>query len=117
MNTAGDEFVLLLAGQDNEAVETRRRNVEHALDHLEVHAKFDHIYRGASVGAATRQPKKTAGQTLGRAVTAMRTRKRERQAARSGLQGGERSRKDDAWYDEQVKDLREKGNLYVSDDW
>jgi diguanylate cyclase (GGDEF)-like protein len=82
MYTAGDEFALLLPGQDEAAAMRRRLEVEAALDALEVPERLAAVYRGASVGAATRQPTETAGQTLGRSITAMRARKSERRPRR-----------------------------------
>ena len=84
MNTAGDEFVILLAGQDTETAQRRRGEIEASLQRLEVPAKFDRIYLGASVGHATRRPGETPGQTLGRAIEAMRTRKTERKTNPNG---------------------------------
>ena len=78
MYTAGDEFALLLPGRDERATELRRAEVEAALDALSVPARLAEIYQGASVGAASRRPEETPGQTLGRAILAMRKRKGER---------------------------------------
>ena len=84
MNSAGDEFVILLPGQDANAAQSRRSEIESSLQALPVPAKFDGIYHGASVGTATRRPDETAGQTLGRAIKAMRTRKTERNTTPRG---------------------------------
>jgi diguanylate cyclase (GGDEF)-like protein len=82
MNTAGDEFVLLLPGQNASQASVRCREIETALDRLPVPTKFAPIYLGASVGSASRRPAEKPGQTLGRAAAAMRHRKTERNSAR-----------------------------------
>jgi diguanylate cyclase (GGDEF)-like protein len=84
MYTAGDEFAVLLPRQDEHAALTRRVDFEVALDAVLVPERLASIYRGASVGTATRVPGETPGQTLGRAIMVMRARKRERQESASG---------------------------------
>jgi diguanylate cyclase (GGDEF)-like protein len=75
LHTAGDEFAVLLPEADADHAKVRAETIEHALDALEVPASHRDIYKGASVGWATRQPDETPGQTLGRATSAMRERK------------------------------------------
>ena len=82
MYTAGDEFAMLLPGRDEDAAALRRAEVEAALDALAVPERLATIYRGASVGSATRRPGETAGQVLGRAIIAMRACKAERSGLR-----------------------------------
>ena len=81
MNTAGDEFCLLIPGADATAAEQRARELETVLDTLDVPVSHRHVYRGASVGGVSRAADETPGQTLGRAATAMRERKLQRRAA------------------------------------
>ncbi|MGO9973777.1 MAG: GGDEF domain-containing protein [Solirubrobacteraceae bacterium] len=80
--TAGDEFAILIPGADAEAAARRAGEVEDLLDMLDVPPAYKQIYRGASVGHATRRPGETPGQALGRAVAVMQERKSERRAAR-----------------------------------
>ena len=82
MHTGGDEFVLLLPGVSAEAAARRSSAVERGLETLDVPVKFERIYLGASVGHATRLAGETPGQTLGRAIDAMRVRKSERNSVR-----------------------------------
>jgi GGDEF domain-containing protein len=83
MYTTGDEFAILVPNRDEDAALERRAEVEAAGDALRVPHRLSSIYRGASVGAATRLAGETPGQTLGRAIIAMRMRKRERHAESS----------------------------------
>jgi diguanylate cyclase (GGDEF)-like protein len=78
MHTAGDEFALLLPGREAEAAAQRAAEIEARLDGLEVPERLHAIYRGASVGHATRLAGETPGQTLGPASTEVRRRKAER---------------------------------------
>jgi diguanylate cyclase (GGDEF)-like protein len=78
LHTAGDEFVLLLPGQDETAAGDRRAALEHALTGLSVPASFHQLYRGATVGHATRRPGETTRQVLDRAIETMRERKAAR---------------------------------------
>lgn len=80
LHTAGDEFCLLLPTQNEPAARRRRGEIELALDELDLPAQFNGLYGGASVGHASRVSGETPGQTLGRAVEAMRERKLERKA-------------------------------------
>jgi diguanylate cyclase (GGDEF)-like protein len=80
--TAGDEFALLLPNRDEQTAERRRTELEAALSALPVPHQFATIYQGASVGHASRRPGETPGQTLGRAIHSMRSRKAERQTRR-----------------------------------
>lgn len=80
LHTAGDEFCLLLPAQDEPAAQRRRDEIERALDELDVPAQFNGVYGGASVGYASRVSGETPGQTLGRAIEAMRERKLKRKA-------------------------------------
>lgn len=82
LHTAGDEFAVVLPHAD-EALATRRaREIEAALDALDVPASHRSVYRGASVGAATRRSGETAGQVKDRATVVMKLRKEQRRAAR-----------------------------------
>jgi diguanylate cyclase (GGDEF)-like protein len=83
MYTAGDEFALLLPGADEKCAVTRAAEVELALDELDVPSTHRAVYRGASVGHATRAAGETSGQTLGHAIEAMQRRKDERRAPES----------------------------------
>lgn len=79
--TAGDEFGLLLPGQDKKAARRRRDELEELLAELpDLPTPLRPMYGGASVGYATRRADETPGQTLGRAIEAMHARKRERKA-------------------------------------
>lgn len=78
MHTAGDEFAVLLPGADDRQAGCRAREIESALDALEVPATHRHVYSGASVGSATRRVNESASAMLERAVEAMRTRKAQR---------------------------------------
>jgi len=78
MNTAGDEFVLLLPGADEPLTTRRASEVEAALDALAVPTPLGAVYRGASVGFAQRRGDESPGQTLGRALESMRERKHRR---------------------------------------
>jgi len=81
VHTAGDEFAVLLPQLDEEGASARAREIEAALDAVDLLDPHRSVYRGASVGAATRRPGEAPGQTLGRAVDAMRERKRVRRGA------------------------------------
>ena len=81
MHTAGDEFCVLLPGADDRAARQRALELEATLDSLDVPPTHRHVYRGASVGSATRLPDETPGQTLGRASVAMHERKLHRRGA------------------------------------
>ncbi len=81
-HAAGDEFAVLIPGADADAAARRANELEASLDTLDVPPVYKQIYRGASVGHATRRPGETPGQVLGRAVTAMQERKCARRAAR-----------------------------------
>lgn len=78
LHTAGDEFAVLLPAAGAEAAAQRARALEVCLDGLDVPASHRAVYRGASVGWATRTADETVGQTLGRAIEVMRRRKVER---------------------------------------
>jgi diguanylate cyclase (GGDEF)-like protein len=83
MHTAGDEFAVLLPGAEADVARTRTAEIESGLDDLEVPETHRAIYRGASVGFATRRDlDETPGQTLGRAIETMRERKSERRQGR-----------------------------------
>jgi diguanylate cyclase (GGDEF)-like protein len=82
LHTAGDEFALLLPGVDDHEARRRAREVEQALDALDLPAELHAVYRGASVGHATCRDRETPGQALARAVAAMRERKNTRASAR-----------------------------------
>ncbi len=81
-HTAGDEFAILIPRADAEVAARRAGEVEASLDMLDVPPAYEQIYRGASVGHATRRPGETPGQVLGQAVAAMQERKSARRAAR-----------------------------------
>jgi diguanylate cyclase (GGDEF)-like protein len=81
-HAAGDEFAVLIPGADAEATSRRADELEASLDTLDVPPAYQQVYRGASVGHATRRPGETPGQVLGRAVTAMHERKSARRARR-----------------------------------
>jgi diguanylate cyclase (GGDEF)-like protein len=76
--TAGDEFAVLLPSADEVCAQTRAKDVEDALDELDVPPTLRTVYQGASVGYATRTPEQTPGQTLGHAIDSMRRRKHAR---------------------------------------
>ena len=78
LHTAGDEFAVLLPEADADHARARAQTIERALDTLEVPTSHREVYKGASVGWATRQPDETPGKTLGRATAAMRQRKSTR---------------------------------------
>jgi GGDEF domain-containing protein len=78
MHTAGDEFALLLPGVGKRAAGLRAAELEAELDALRVPDTHRSVYRGASVGHASRHPEETPGQVLGRAIDGMRARKRVR---------------------------------------
>jgi diguanylate cyclase (GGDEF)-like protein len=83
MYTAGDEFALLLPRADAIRAATRAAEIELALDELDVPPTHRAVYRGASVGHATRSGGETSGQTLGHAIEAMRRKKDERRGPES----------------------------------
>jgi diguanylate cyclase (GGDEF)-like protein len=76
--TAGDEFAVLLPGVADERARQRATEIEVMLDRLDVPPTHRQVYRGASVGSASRCEGQTAGQVLGAATEAMRTRKAAR---------------------------------------
>ena len=78
LHTRGDEFCLLLPGADSTATAQRAQELEGALEGLQVPATHRHVYKGASVGHASRQRDERPGQTLGRASEAMHARKQQR---------------------------------------
>jgi diguanylate cyclase (GGDEF)-like protein len=73
--TAGDEFAVLLPKVTGEQSRQRAIEIEAMLDQLEVPQTLRRVYRGASVGSASRREGQTAGQVLGAATDAMRARK------------------------------------------
>jgi diguanylate cyclase (GGDEF)-like protein len=79
-HTAGDEFAVLIPGADAEMASRRADEIERSLDMLDVPPAYQQVYRGASVGHATRRPGETPGQVLGRAIAAMQERKSARRA-------------------------------------
>jgi diguanylate cyclase (GGDEF)-like protein len=81
----GDEFAVILPGADVRAAAHRAAQIERQLDELAVPESFRHVYRGASVGHATRLPGEEPVQTLGRAIDAMTERKQIRRSARTEL--------------------------------
>jgi diguanylate cyclase (GGDEF)-like protein len=80
LHTAGDEFALVLPGLDEPMTRQRAAEIERELDNLPVPRTHRDVYHGASVGYAQRRDGETAGQTLGRAIEAMRERKLDRKA-------------------------------------
>jgi diguanylate cyclase (GGDEF)-like protein len=76
MHTRGDEFCLLLPGSDEEATRRRCERLQQLLADLEVPETHRHVYRGASVGGAAREPGEPIAETLARASRAMHERKR-----------------------------------------
>jgi diguanylate cyclase (GGDEF)-like protein len=79
----GDEFAVILPGADAGDAAQRAAQIERQLDELPVPRSHLHVYKGASVGHATRQPGEEPGQTLGRAIESMTERKRARRIART----------------------------------
>ncbi len=79
----GDEFAIILPGADAGAAARRAEQIEYQLDELPVPETHRYVYKGASVGHATRLPGEEPGQTLGRAIEAMTERKRARRVARA----------------------------------
>lgn len=75
-HTRGDEFSLLLPGSDQGATARRCERLQGLLTDLEVPETHRHVYRGASVGAASRTPGEPIAETLARASRAMHERKR-----------------------------------------
>ena len=82
LHRAGDEFGVLLPHADEATAMRRAREIEAALDALEVPASHRSVYHGASVAAATRSDGETPKQLLDRAVAMMHRRKAERKMAR-----------------------------------
>jgi len=76
--TAGDEFAILLPGVGRAAARARARELEAALETIDVPESHRAVYHGAAVASATRRKGETPGQTLGRAIEAMHARKHER---------------------------------------
>jgi diguanylate cyclase (GGDEF)-like protein len=83
LHTAGDEFALLLPGVGQLDASLRAAAIEVGLDALSLSEELQAVYKGASVGHATRRAGETSGQALGRAVAAMRDRKEQRAAHRT----------------------------------
>jgi len=81
--TAGDEFAVLLPGLDAATAALRAAELETDLDQVAVPETLVGIYRGASVGHASRRPGETPGQVLGRAGDRIRARKLARGRRRS----------------------------------
>lgn len=79
----GDEFAVILPGADADTAALRAEQIERQLDELQVPESHRHVYKGASVGHATRQAGEEPGQTLGRAIDAMTERKQMRRSART----------------------------------
>jgi diguanylate cyclase (GGDEF)-like protein len=75
MHTRGDEFCLLLPGSDEEATARRGERLQQLLTDVEVPGTHRHVYRGASVGGASRAPGEAVAETLARASRAMHERK------------------------------------------
>jgi diguanylate cyclase (GGDEF)-like protein len=82
LHTAGDEFMVLLPGANEEAASRRAEELESELERVDLPSSHRSVYRGASVGSATRKPGETPAQTRGRAIAAMRARKRQRRNER-----------------------------------
>ena len=82
LHIAGDEFAVLLPHADEATAARRANEIETQLDALEVPASHRPVYKGASVGYATRRTDETPGQTLGRAIDTMLERKRIRHGLR-----------------------------------
>ena len=82
LHTRGDEFCLLLPGSDPETTARRAQELEAALEALQVPASHRHVYKGASVGHASRTPEERPGLTLGRASEEMHARKKQRRGDR-----------------------------------
>jgi diguanylate cyclase (GGDEF)-like protein len=82
LHRAGDEFGVLLPHADEAAAIRRAREIEAALDALEVPASHRSVYHGASAAAATRRDGETLDEVLARAIAAMHRRKAERRVAR-----------------------------------
>lgn len=82
LHTRGDEFCLLLPGSDEATTARRAQELEAALEGLQVPASHRHVYKGASVGHASRTPEERPGRTLGRASVQMHARKTQRRGDR-----------------------------------
>lgn len=82
IHSAGDEFVVLLPGLDDEAAAARAAELEATLDNLPVPEKLAGIYQGASVAHASRRDKETTGQVFGRAKDLIHARKLARKRRR-----------------------------------
>lgn len=76
MHTRGDEFCLIMPGTDEAATARRCDELQELLDGLAVPESHRHVYRGASVGGATRLAEEPVAETLARASRAMHERKR-----------------------------------------
>ncbi|HEX4525453.1 MAG TPA: diguanylate cyclase [Gaiellaceae bacterium] len=83
MYTAGDEFAVLLPGLEEAAAARRAAELEADLDQVAVPETLVGVYRGASVGYASRRQGETPGQVLGRAGDRIRARKLARGRRRS----------------------------------
>jgi diguanylate cyclase (GGDEF)-like protein len=75
MHTRGDEFCLLLPGSGEAATAQRCERLQQLLTELEVPETHRHVYRGASVGGASRLPGEPVADTLTRASEMMDARK------------------------------------------
>ena len=78
MNTAGDEFCLLVPGVDAGAVALIGTELERRLDALAVPQPQRAVYRGASVGTAARTGSEQIDEAISRASRAMFARKQAR---------------------------------------
>ena len=76
MHTRGDEFCLIMPGCDEAATTRRCQELQQLLDGLAVPESHRHVYRGASVGGASRAAGEPVAETLARASRAMHERKR-----------------------------------------
>jgi diguanylate cyclase (GGDEF)-like protein len=85
----GDEFAIVLPSADTSTASARASEIERQLDALRVTPSHQHLYRGASVGHATRHEGESPGQTLGRAIEAMTKQKGIRRDARPGCPGSQ----------------------------
>lgn len=82
LHTAGDEFVVLLPGVGEATASLRAREVEAALEQIDLPESHRAVYGGASVGFATRRAQETPEQALDRAIHAMYDRKLARRGQR-----------------------------------
>ena len=91
----GDEFVCLIKESDQQALETRCRALEAALDRAPVPPRLASSYLGVSVGAALANGSTGAGAIFTSAETAMRQRKQERRRAQGRPSSGRDPEPDD----------------------